>query len=62
MKQATLQAPKPPQYAADIAMARKAHRLGEFERARELLEPLRAAVLRDGNDLERVEMLLRNHS
>ena len=50
-------APERPRYESKIALARKAYSLGEYERARELLEALRPDVLRNGNDVERVGLL-----
>ncbi len=54
--------PKPvvletPRYIDKLALARKAYKLGEFIRTRELLERLQPDVLRDGNEAERIELL-----
>jgi len=50
-------APVTPRYESKIALARKAYSLGEYGRARELLEALQPDVLRDGNNIERAELL-----
>ncbi len=50
-------APETPRYQSKIALARKAYSLGEYGRARELLEGLQPDVLRDGSDVERAELL-----
>ncbi len=44
-------------YQSKIALARTAYSLGEYGRARELLEALQRDVLRDGNDVERADLL-----
>ena len=49
--------PETPRYQSKIALARKAYSLGEYERARELLEALQPDVLRDGSAVERAELL-----
>ena len=49
--------PETPRYQSKIALAKKAYSLGEYERARELLEALQPDVLEDGNDVERAELL-----
>ncbi len=50
-------APERPKYQSKIARARKAYSLGEYGRARELLEALQPDVLRDGSNAERAELL-----
>ncbi len=50
-------APPTPRYHGKIALARTAYSLGEYGRARELLETLQPDVLRDGSDVERTELL-----
>ncbi len=50
-------APEPPRFQSKIALARTAYSLGEYGRARELLEALQPDVLRNGSAVERADLL-----